>query len=144
MRVIVCISDNGRAWRWAGIEAPQADNKSKIKKLKMMKIEKADKSSFAGTAIDSSTNDDVQHVSQPIAKPDVVRSGSVGMVDNENHLYELMQQIEKALQDVIVVHGQIKNVSKIGNSVSIFFNDGTIYKQPLVSKETSVATMDNK
>ncbi len=66
------------------------------------------------------------------------------MVNNETHLYELMQQIEKSLQDVIIVHGQIKKVSKIGNSVAIFFNDGTIYKQPLVSKETSVPSMDNK
>ena len=74
-----------------------------------------------------------------------VRGGKLNeMIDNEKHLYELMQQIEKSLQDVIIVHGQIKKVSKIGNSMAIFFNDGTIYKQALVSKETSVAVMDGK
>lgn len=37
-----------------------------------MKIKKADKSSFVGTTAERSTNADVQHVSQPIAKPDVI------------------------------------------------------------------------
>jgi hypothetical protein len=39
-----------------------------------MKIEKFDKSSFAGTEAEQSTNADNEHVSQPIAKPNVVRS----------------------------------------------------------------------
>ncbi len=39
-----------------------------------MKIQKADKSSFAGTKNDSSTNVDGSQASQPIAKPDVSSS----------------------------------------------------------------------
>lgn len=39
-----------------------------------MKIENSDKSSFAGTTDEQRTNDDIQHVCQPIAKPHVVRS----------------------------------------------------------------------
>ena len=39
----------------------------------MMKIENADKSSSAGTTAEQSTKADVQHVCQPIAKPDVMR-----------------------------------------------------------------------
>ncbi len=39
----------------------------------MMKIEKADNCSFAGTAADSSTTVEGMHFSQPIAKPNVAR-----------------------------------------------------------------------
>lgn len=63
-------------------------------------------------------------------------------VDNEKYFYELMQQIENSLSDIISVHGQIKKVSKIGNSMIIWFNDGNIYKQPLVSKQTDMAVLD--
>jgi len=66
------------------------------------------------------------------------------MIDNEKHLYKLMQIIETALHNVIIVHGKIKNVSKIGNSAVITFEDKTVYKQPLVSKETSRAVMDGR
>lgn len=64
------------------------------------------------------------------------------MIDNEKHIYELMQQIEKSLNDIILVHGQIKKVSKIGNSMTIWFTDGNVYKQPLVSKQTDIAVLD--
>lgn len=64
------------------------------------------------------------------------------MIDNEKHIYELMQQIEKSLNDIILVHGQIKKVSKIGNSMTIWFTDGNVYKQPLVSKQTDIVVLD--
>lgn len=57
-------------------------------------------------------------------------------------VYELMQQIEKSLNDIILVHGQIKKVSKIGNSMTIWFTDGNVYKQPLVSKQTDIVVLD--
>lgn len=116
---------------------------SKEQKTHIMNLQN-NKEFSARTTDDSSTKADEKQVSPAIAKPNVVRSGGVGMVDNEKHIYELIQQIEKSLQEVISVHGQIKNVSKIGNSIAIFFNDGNIYKQPLASKETRIAVIDNK
>lgn len=63
------------AWRWAGNSDSSAENKSKIEKLKMMKIKKADKSLSAGTNDESSTNVQVEQVCQPIAKHNVMGSG---------------------------------------------------------------------
>lgn len=68
------VTHNGRGLAMGWNRSQSSPNKSKIEKLKMMKIKKADKSSFAGTEVQQSTKDDVFSVSQPIAKPDVVRS----------------------------------------------------------------------
>jgi hypothetical protein len=70
----VGVSANGQGLAMGWNRSLSSRNKSKIEKQKMMKIKKADKSSFAGTEVQQSTNADVQHVSQPIAKPNVVRS----------------------------------------------------------------------
>lgn len=64
------------------------------------------------------------------------------MINNEKHLYKLIQIIEKSLTDVVCVHGEIYKVSKVGNSVVVYFKDGNVYKQPLVTKERTVAVLD--
>ena len=64
------------------------------------------------------------------------------MKQNRMYINELINQIKQSLNDIILVHGQIKKVSKIGNSMVIWFADGNVYKQSLVSKETNIATLD--
>lgn len=54
--------------------------------------------------------------------------------ENEEQQYKLMGIIEKALHDVISVEGKISKVQKYGNSVVIKFENGNIYKQPLITK----------
>lgn len=65
------------------------------------------------------------------------------MVNNEKYLYELMQAIEKSINDIILVHGQIHKVQKFGNAVAIYFTDGNVYKQPLITKDRLATVEDS-
>ena len=54
-----------------------------------------------------------------------------------------MQAIEKSINDIVLVHGQIHKVQKFGNAVAIYFTDGNVYKQPLITKDRLATVEDS-
>jgi hypothetical protein len=62
---------------------------------------------------------------------------------NGENLNYVIQTVEKYLKDTVSIHGEILRVSKIGNSIVIYFKDGNVYKQPLITLERNVAVLDD-
>lgn len=63
-------------------------------------------------------------------------------MENEKEINVIMQIIKESLNDVVSVHGQIHKVQVFGNAIAIYFKDGNVYKQPLITKERVVAVED--
>ncbi len=66
-------------------------------------------------------------------------------IDNQKHYSELMLMIKNPLDEVISVEGQIKSVGKFGHCAMITFENGKVYKQPLISlygTDTNRVTLD--
>jgi hypothetical protein len=57
-------------------------------------------------------------------------------------LDEVLDHVTMTLMHTVEIEGEIDKIIPFGNSVIIKFKNGNSYKQPLVGKETSKATLD--
>lgn len=60
----------------------------------------------------------------------------------KEHESEIIQILNDAFLKIVKREGKIKKVSVLGNSIVIWFSNGNIYKQPLISKDCSQAVLD--
>jgi hypothetical protein len=56
----------------------------------------------------------------------------------------IINEVQKALDEIISVEGEIEKTFKYGNCLVIKFKNGNTYKQPLINKETNYATLDEQ
>jgi hypothetical protein len=63
-------------------------------------------------------------------------------MDKINNRQETIQLINDKISEVMSVEGSVKRFFKAGNSIIIQFDNGKLYKQPLVSLSIADACLD--